>query len=184
MPNYRRWRQEGGIVFLTVVTYGREGLFRDAAARRHLKAALGQVRAVRPWRMDGIVLLPDHLHMLWRLPEGDADYSTRVGEMKKTFTRAFLSDGGSERRVTGSQWRLGRRGVWQPRFWEHVIRDARDFRKHLDYIHINPVKHGLATRPWDWPWSTFRRYVAGGWYERQWSGPDDLATNVEYLWME
>lgn len=84
--------------------------------------------------------------------------------------------------VTDSQRRLRRRGIWQVRFWEHIIRDARDFKMHLDYIHLNPVKHGLASRPADWPWSSFHRYVKAGEYEADWLGRADLPENVEYFW--
>jgi putative transposase len=140
--------------------------------------------ADRPWEMTAVVLLPDHLHLIWRLPCGDVDYSTRVSLLKKRFTLAYLAAGGDEAAVPTGQCRHRLRGVWQRRFWEHVIRTAKDFRMHLDYIHLSPVKHGLAARPSEWPWSSFHRYVRRGWYEPGWCGRRDLPGNVEYLWPE
>ncbi len=171
-------------MFLTVVTAGRQPIFADEKARRLLHEALERTARERPWEMEGIVLLPDHLHMLWRLPEGDPDYSTRMAVMKKRFTRAYLAGGGGEANVPDGQRRHRLRGVWQRRFWEHTIRDGRDFRVHLDYIHVNPVKHGLVERPVDWPWSSFHRYLGQGWYEPNWCGRVELPGAVEYVWAE
>ncbi len=128
------------------------------------------------------MLLPDHWHALWRLPEGDTDYSTRVRRIKKIFTRAWLACGEREQAVTASQRRLRRRGIWQARFWEHTIRDAADFKMHLDYIHMNPVNHGLVARPADWPFSSFYRWAAMGEYEADWAGRIGLPLSVEYCW--
>ena len=182
MPNYRRWRREGGCFFLTVVTCGREPLFRGAQARTLLREAMDAVCRERPWKTEATVVLPEHWHALWRLPEGDTDYSTRVRRVKKLFTRTWLAAGGRERPVTASQRRLRRRGIWQARFWEHTIRDAADFKMHLDYVHMNPVRHGLVARPGDWAFSSFRRWVAMGEYEADWMGRTDLPDNVEYSW--
>ena len=118
------------------------------------------------------------------MPEGDLDYSSRVSGFKKRFTRAYLAAGGTEGVPPGGQRRHRLRGVWQRRFWEHTIRDARDFRMHLDYIHANPVKHGLVEWPRDWPWSTFHRYVRQGWYDVDWRGRIDLPGSVECLWAD
>ena len=184
MPNYRRKRQPGSIVFLTVVTYRRRRLFHHAPWRALLRQAMDAARTGRPFELTGIVLLPDHVHMLWRLPPGDADFSTRVSQMKRVFTRSYLASGGKDGAGTPSRQRQRIRGVWEKRFWEHTIRDARDLRMHLDYIHLNPVKHGLAARPGDWQWSSFARYVRMGWYEPDWLGRIDLPGNMRYLWMD
>ena len=182
MPGYRRWH--GPMVFLTLVAAERRPIFASPRARELLHGAMAATRAERPWEMVGIVLLPDHLHMLWGLGPDGGDYSTRVSVLKVRFTRAFLALGGKEGSVPGGQRRHRLRGVWQRRFWEHTIRDSRDFHKHLDYIHINPVKHGLAAKPKDWPWSSFHRYVEMGWYEPDWSGDCDLPGSAEYFWPE
>jgi putative transposase len=102
-----------------------------------------------------MVLLPDHLHSLWALPPGDARYSMRWAWTKKEFTKRWLAAGGRERPVSNSRRARHRREVWQPRFWEHTIRDEHDLERHFDYIHYNPVKHSLVTSPRHWPFSTF-----------------------------
>jgi putative transposase len=118
------------------------------------------------------------------MPEGDTDYSMRIAGWKRRFTRSWLASGGREGPLLPGEARQRCRGVWQRRFWEHTIRDAADFHRHVDYIHINPVKHELAQRPADWPWSTFHRYLRQGRYEPDWYGQVDLPGNVEYIWAE
>ena len=183
MPNYRR-NYAGSLFFFTLVTHGRRLIFNDHGARSLLRKAIERTRQDRPWDTEGIVLLPDHLHVLWHMQSGDTDYSGRIAAVKNRFTRAFLRSGGKEGCASAGQRRHRRRGVWQPRFWEHTIRDAKDFRLHLDYIHVNPVKHGLADRPVDWPWSSFHRYVKTGVYGPDWRGRAELPDSVEYFWPE
>lgn len=127
-----------------------------------------QIRDELVFETVAIVLLPDHLHAVWTLPQGDNDYSTRWKQIKDKFTQDWLAAGGSELPVTPSQKKRGHRGIWQRRFWEHTIRDEEDLENHVDYIHYNPVKHGHAKRPWDWPYSTFRKFVAQGHYPKDW----------------
>src|SRR5262249_2992610 len=115
-----------------------------------------------------IVLLPYHLHMVWSLPRGDSDYPTRIGAMKAAFSRAWLERGGVERPVTRDQARQRRRGIGQPRFLEHMIRDQQDLESHVNYIHYNPVKHGWASSPAEWPYSSFLRFVRRGDYPLDW----------------
>ena len=183
MPNYRR-KHEGNLYCFTLVTRGRRPLFADESARRLLRHAMDQTRRDHPWETVGMVLLPDHLHFLWELPKGDSAYSQRIATIKKRFTRAYLAAGGTEASIPTGQRRLRLRGVWQQRFWEHTIRDHRDLHMHLDYIHMNPVKHGLANRPADWPWSSFHRYIKEQWYEEDWSGRVELPGSVDYLCTE
>jgi putative transposase len=158
MSNYHRTHLPGGTYFFTVVTHDRAPLFINEERVEMLRAAFRKVMAVRPFQIDAIVVLPEHLHCIWRLPEGDADYSSRWREIKKAASRQIdpATDQRNERRV------------WQRRFWEHAIRDETDWRNHMDYIHYNPVKHGLANRPADWRWSSFRHAVRQGWYEASW----------------
>ena len=114
----------------------------------------------------------DHLHALWTLPEGDADFSTRWARVKRSFTLSWVREGGWEGTVSDSRRRDRRRdrrrGVWQRRFWEHVIRDQADRERHLNYIHYNPIKHGLAECAHAWPWSSFHRLVRCGAYDATW----------------
>ena len=174
MPSYRRWHV-GGAFFFTVVTHERRPIFASESARRMLRAAIGQAQGRLSFELPAIVLLPDHIHMIMRLPEGDGDFSRRISAMKRNFTEAYLRAEGSEGKPTPGRTRQRYRGVWQKRFYEHAIRDYRDFKRHLDYIHVNPVKHGLAEWPRDWPWSSFHRYVNRGEYDEQWCGHVDLA---------
>jgi putative transposase len=166
MSTYRRIYIPGGMYFFTVVTHDRAPYFADTANVAHLRAAFRQVKAARPFELAAVAILPDHLHCLWRLPEGDDDYSSRWREIKKA----------ASRRIVPSADDRHERPVWQRRFWEHAIRDEADWRAHMDYIHYNPVKHGLATRPADWPWSSFNRAVAHGWYEPNWgeTAPENI----------
>jgi len=183
MSNYRR-KHQGSLYFFTIVTHNRQPLFARESARRLLSTAIERTQQDRPWKIEAMVLLPEHLHALWRLPPDDTDYSGRIAAMKKRFTRAYLAACGVEEPIAPGQRRHRRRGVWQPRFWEHTIRDAKDFHLHVDYIHANPVKHGLVDYPRDWPHSSFHRYVEKGWYEPDWCGRTDLPGNVEYIWLE
>ncbi|RIK76466.1 MAG: transposase [Planctomycetota bacterium] len=168
MSEYRRYFVPGGSYFFTVVTFGRQPILCGDTARALLRACIEGERIRRPFWLDAIVLLPDHLHAIWSLPGGDADYSSRWADIKAAFTQRWLRLGGNERSVTQPQRRDGRRGVWQRRFFEHTIRDEDDFQTHLDYIHFNPVKHGLAASAKEWPYSTFHRYVEMGVYDAAW----------------
>ena len=168
MPDFRRFFAPGGTFFFTVVTYGRRPLFRAPVARRLLRDAIAQTKRLRPFDMPGIVLLPDHLHCLWTLPSADSDFSTRWRKIKEAFTRAYIRAGGCEIPISAGQRRKGLRAVWQQRFWEHTIRDEEDFGRHLDYIHYNPVKHGVARCAHEWAFSSFHRWVREGIYEADW----------------
>ena len=168
MPDYRRAYAPGGMFFFTVVTEGRARFLCQARARRCLKRAFAETRERWPFRIEAIVLLPDHLHTIWSLPEGNTDYSIRWAVLKKTFTNEWLADHGCEQAVSRSRKRNRRRGVWQRRFWEHMIRDPDDFERHCDYIHYNPVHHELAPCPHAWPHSSFERFVRQGHYSDNW----------------
>jgi putative transposase len=177
MSWYRRWRQPGGLYFFTVVSYGRRPILTSKAGRRELRGAIVQTRGERPWEIVATVLLPDHLHCLWRLPPGDDDYPTRWRLLKSRFTRALLAAGYAEPRAGVSRRRRQEHAVWQRRGWEHMFRDETDWKNHLDYIHYNPVKHGLVAAPRLWPYSTFAKYVQWGEYEPDWGNtqPENLA---------
>jgi putative transposase len=136
---------------------------------QHIESLRSAVRAVRrthPFRIHGWVVLPDHLHCVIELPPGDADFSTRWRLIKAGFSRRLPT---TERRSAVRVAR-GERGVWQRRYWEHLIRDDHDFAAHMDYVHFNPVKHGHVGRVIDWPYSTFHARVADGIYPTDWAG--------------
>lgn len=168
MPDYLRNFIPGGTYFFTVVTYGRYRFIESELARTLLRTAWQAIQSEMPFTNVASVLLPEHFHCLWALPRGDSNFSLRLKKLKDSFTSSWLEAGGYEVPVTPSQKKHGNRGIWQRRFWEHTIRDVDDLENHFDYIHYNPVKHGLVTRPLDWPHSTFHRYVASGHYSQDW----------------
>jgi len=131
-----------------------------------LRTVVKTVKARHPFQIDAMVVLPDHLHALWTLPEGDGDYPTRWMLIKTGFSRQMPK---GERR-SESRRAKGERGIGQRRYWKHLIRDDRDYARHADYIHYNPVKHGYVKRVVDWPYSTFHREVKRGIYPRDWTG--------------
>jgi putative transposase len=168
VSDFRRYFVPGGTYFFTLVTANRAPLFSAAQARATLGTVMRDECHRSPFVTVAIVLLPDHLHAIWTLPDGDDAYSRRWQAIKARFAMAWLGSAGQEQQVSPGYGRQRRRGVWQPRFMEHTIRDETDLHSHADYIHYNPVKHGYATRPLDWPWSTFRRYVRSGDYPEGW----------------
>jgi putative transposase len=168
VPMYRRAFVPGGTFFFTVVTEGRAEFLCEPLGRDCLRTAVRECRERWPFVIEAFVLLPDHLHTLWSLPPADADYSRRWAFLKKQFTKMWLDGGGAEQSRSESRQRNRRRGVWQRRFWEHVIRDDHDLRRHLDYIHYNPVKHARVSCPHFWPYSTFHRWVQREAYANDW----------------
>jgi len=165
MPNYLRPNISGARVFFTVALARRGD---DLLVRQVdlLRAAVIQVRRKMTFAIAAWVVLPDHLHAIWQLPEGDADYSTRWKGIKREFT---VSLGRSEPRSL-SKISKGEAGIWQRRFWDHHIRDEADFYAHLHYCWGNPVKHGLVERAVDWPYSSIHRDIRHGLVDPEWSG--------------
>ncbi|WP_028454107.1 REP-associated tyrosine transposase [Chitinilyticum litopenaei] len=170
MSRYRRSRLAGASYFFTVVTYRRQRILTDAAVRRALHDAIVRVRQRYPFVIDAWVLLPDHLHAIWTLPPGDADYALRWRWIKRLVTRAVAGDYARPDWRTASHCARREATLWQRRFWEHQIRDAADYAAHVDYVHFNPVKHGLVAAAADWPHSTFHRWLAAGAYPPDWGG--------------
>jgi putative transposase len=168
MPEYRRIDAPGATIFFTVVTDRRRPILASPVAVDLLRAAFRQTMQRDPFAIDAIVVLPDHVHTIWTLPDGDGCFARRWSAIKAGFTRAFLAAGGREAPQSRSRRVRGERGVWQRRFWDHVIRDDDDFGRHVDYIHYNPVKHGLVRCPHAWPHSSFHRHVREGTYPGDW----------------
>lgn len=164
---YRRLKIPGISYFFTAIAFRRQPIFRDEIAIEVLSDAILKVQSRRPFQIDAQVILPDHIHALWTLPEGDDDYSTRWRLIKEAFTRWHVAQHGEGQRSKSREGK-GEQAVWQRRFWEHAIRDDDDFDHHFDYIHFNPVKHGYVAAPKDWPHSTFRDWVAKGRYDIGW----------------
>jgi putative transposase len=166
MVRYRRNLVPGATFFFTVALADR----RSTALIRHisvLRLAFRKARSERPFYIDAIVILPDHLHAIFTLPEGDADFPHRWRRIKTVFTHGVLSTGETLCLRDGTG-----RSLWQRRFWEHTIRNDADFSRHVDYIHYNPTKHGLAPKPSDWPHSSLHRFIREGIVAPNWGGAD------------
>ena len=156
---------EGGTYFFTVNLLERDkSLLVDHIDL--LREVVSVVKKQRPFYIDAWVVLPDHMHAVWTLPEGDADYSSRWRDIKKRFSKALPKT----EQLSSVRKRKGERGIWQRRFWEHTIKNERDFRHHVDYVHVNPLKHGLVASVKDWPYSSFHRAVRQGIYDVDWCG--------------
>ena len=168
MRTYVRARVPGGTYFFTVNLAERRGNRLLVDRIDLLRQAFAQTMRERPFRMPAVVVLPDHMHCLWQLPHGDDDFSTRWRLIKSRFSRALPK---LERRTES---RVGKRerGIWQRRYWEHLIRDDADLLRHVDYIHYNPVKHGYVSEPRLWPFSSFRKWVEKGRYPADWGASD------------
>jgi putative transposase len=164
MTDYRRAYAPGATWFFTVNLAERQGNHLLVERIDSLRAAFNYVKQRHPFRMDAAVILPDHLHCIWTLPTGNADFSIRWNLLKGHFSRAI--DKGEE--ISISRTKRRERGLWQRRFWEHLIRDESDLNKHIDYIHWNPVKHGWVEQIADWPHSSFHKFVALGIYPENW----------------
>jgi putative transposase len=160
---YRRLRIEGATYFFTVVTAFRKPLFNDVANSNLLLSVFERVRNRHPLHIEAQVILPDHLHPMWSLPDDDTNYPMRWRSIKEAFTREYVKRHG---------WPPGK-AIWQKRYWEHMIENDEDFNAHLDYIHLNPVHHGHTDAAGDWPNSTFHHWVDLGVYEPHW-GSDAL----------
>ena len=134
-----------------------------------LRQVLRDVQGRHPFHMDAVVVLPDHIHAIWTLPPGDADFPTRWMLVKSAFSRRYAQTNDVAAPGT-SRLRRRERAIWQRRFWEHQIRDERDFASHVDYIHYNPVKHGWVSRPIDWPHSTLHGCIEREMATADWGG--------------
>jgi putative transposase len=164
MPQYRRAKISGFTFFFTVVLADRSSALLVEQIDR-LRRVYRFARERRPFETIAICVLPDHLHAIWSLPEGDADFSTRWSLIKSGFSRGLEDEPRSSSKIVKRE-----KGIWQRRFWEHAIRDDTDLERHVDYIHFNPVKHGHVTRVVDWPHSSFHQYVARGELTAGWGG--------------
>ena len=184
-PNTADQKLLAAHIFFTVVTYCRQPILTSEVMRHSLREGIIRAQRTLPFKIEAWVLLPDHLHCIWTLPEDDANFSSRWAIIKRHVskeaneihlvrethpTRLALSDSRLKRKETT---------IWQRRFWEHLIRDETDFRRHLDYIHWNPVKHGYVSLAADWSFSTFHRFAKDGIYPKDWGG-DVAADKVNF----
>jgi putative transposase len=167
MVKYRRYYLPGGTYFFTVTLRNRKSDWLTKYVKQ-LGDAMRRVQAIHPYKILAIVVLPDHLHTLWELPEGDSNFSLRWRLIKIQFAENIKAKG-----VKIIKNYRGENILWQRRFWEHAIRDEKDYQQHVDYIHYNPVKHGLAERVSDRPYSSSHRYVSEDMLPSNWCYPND-----------
>lgn len=167
MSEYRRAYQQQGCYFFTVVTYNREKILLEPDNVVRLRRSFSHVMKKLPFKMDAVVILPDHLHCIWRLPPDDDDFSTRWRLIKRYFSIG----------IDASLTKRSEKKVWQRRFWEHLLRNEKDWQRHMDYIHYNPVKHGYVQNPGDWPYGSFQRAVKHGLYPSDWGTAEPLSIN-------
>lgn len=165
MSNYHRAR-DGRLYFFTLTTEQRRPLLTQPELRSALRQAIEQVRQRYPFVIHAWVLLPEHLHCIWELSDDDGDYGRRWSMIKRHTSQQLALPTS----VSLSRHLRRESGLWQRRFWEHQIRDQQDYQRHLDYVHWNPVKHGLVRQVVDWPWSSFHRLVRLGLYPADWGG--------------
>ena len=168
MPNYRRAFVSGGCRFFTVNLLER----RNTLLVDHIDAlrdALEKTRRRFPFTIDAVVILPEHIHTVWTLPTDDADFSVRWRLIKSRFAQSLPR----QEHLSDVRRARGERGIWQRRFWEHLIRDEADYARHVEYCYINPVKHGLVARVRDWPHSSCHRDVRAGIFPDDWAGDAD-----------
>ncbi len=166
MSNYRRAFIPGGTYFFTVNLLQRHKNNLLIRQINLLRDTVRQVRTRHPFQIDAWVVLPDHLHCVWTLPPDDSNFSLRWRLIKSGFSRSLPK---TERR-SEIRKAAGERGIWQRHYREHVIRDDSDFQRHVDYVYVNPLKHGYVKRVSDWPDSTFHQYVKQGIYPLTWCG--------------
>lgn len=173
---YRRDYTDNSTYFFTVVTFGRKSILWLPKNIEILRTAFFEEMKRRPFFIDAIVVMPDHIHAVWTLPENDGDYSTRWRNIKSLFTRRIEADNRPE--ISQARWRKKEQAIWQRRFWEHRIRNEKDFENHVNYIHYNPVKHGYVKNPSDWQYSSIHRYIKRGIIDAAWgcgkNTPDSL----------
>jgi len=167
MPSYRRTLIKGASYFFTLVSFQRQPILCDKPIREALRNAIKLTQKKYPFNIDAWILMPDHLHCIWTLPEKDSDYSVRWNQIKRRVSieckqykkQSLMNTSKSKHREST---------IWQRRFWEHQIRDDADYKRHFDYIHFNPVKHGLVNSPNQWEYSTFHKAVKDNVYDKNW----------------
>jgi len=166
MPEYRRVYVPGGTYFFTVVTYQHRKIFHDPQACELLKVIWSKVIKNFPFTTNTFCLLPDHFHCVITLPQNDTNFSIRLREIKRLFSVSFHDEKNNS--LNCSRQKRSEKNIWQRRFWDHLIRNEKDFNNHIEYTHFNPVKHGYVNQVKDWEYSSFHKYVKSGWIDPNW----------------
>ena len=181
MPEYRRVKTSGGTYFFTLVTHLRRPILTNEIVRLALREGIQRARQTMPFKIEAWVLLPDHLHAVWTLPPEDNRYASRWAIIKRQVSNHCGRQFSNGEPVSDSKQKRKESGIRQRRFWEHQIRDDLDFKRHMDYLHWNPVKHGKVRQVADWPFSSFHRLAAAGIYPPDWgSDPVDVGEAIDF----
>ncbi|MDW5415615.1 transposase [Iodobacter sp. CM08] len=180
MPYYRRSKISGATYFFTVVTEHRQRILTNPDIRAALRLAITKTRATQPFQIDAWVLLPDHLHCIWTLPETDNNFSNRWRSIKREVSVICGQHYLKPNLLSMRRIKKNNSTLWQPRFWEHLIRNEQDYENHMNYLHFNPVKHGLVNKVADWPWSSFHRMVSQHIYPEDWGSKNDINIVIPY----
>ena len=175
MTQYRRIYMPGASWFFTVNLAHKQGNYLLVEQIDLLREAFKYVKKRHPFYMDAVVVMPNHLHCIWTLPEGDADYSLRWRLLKAFFSRGIPKD----EVISNSREKRRERGIWQRRFWTHLLTDQEDYNQHFDYIHWNPVKHGWVKKVHEWEYSSFHRAVEDGLYSLEWGHSGEFVIDVD-----
>ncbi|MFC1748622.1 transposase [Pseudomonadota bacterium] len=174
MVRYRRSQTLGASYFFTVNLHDRSQRYLTDHIN-HLRHAISTVHKQHPFEIIAIVVLPEHLHTIFKLPEGDHHYPKRWQAIKSRFTRALVKEGAPLRKNLKGEYNL-----WQRRYWEHQIRDEEGMQRHIDYIHYNPIKHGHVSQVKNWPHSSFHRYVQKEVLNENWGGQVFIDDDINY----
>lgn len=184
MPRYIRSSAQGGVYFFTLVAYNRRRIFCNADFLQAFKQSIKHIQHQNPFEVLAWVQMPDHLHCIWKMPNDDADYGMRWSQIKRLTTQSCPQYHLPHDKLSASKIKRNEKGIWQRRFYEHKIRNEQDLIMHMDYLHYNPVKHGLVDNVADWQYSSFHRLVGEGRYPADWGSseikfPDSFAMNLE-----
>jgi len=175
---YRRTDIPGASYFFTLVTEQRQNLFIHDENIELLRESFRQIKQKRPFIIEAAVIMPDHLHCIWTLPDNDADYSTRWRLIKAWFTKHC--DQKYKLPRNNARMKKQQQAIWQHRYWEYCLKDEEDFERHVDYIHYNPVKHHYVESPPQWKHSSIHRYIKEDILPRDWAGSDIIIPDIDY----
>jgi putative transposase len=183
MPDYRRVKLKGATYFFTLVVYQRQHIFSSPKPISLLTESIDRIKTYHPFNIEAYCILPDHIHFIWSLAEDDNNYSMRIAQIKRRFSKQFAEIFDLPKDISESRQKRKELTIWQRRFWEHWIRDENDLNRHIDYIHYNPVKHGLVSSVQDWKYSSFHEFVEMGYYNLEW-GEDTQIDQEKYQFGE
>ena len=172
---YRRANIKGGTYFFTINLANRKKtLLTDEFDK--LRSSFNHVKRYHPFLLDAMVVLPDHLHFMMTLPENDNDFATRLMLIKSGFSRQITCN----EKISLSRKSKRERGIWQRRYWEHLIRDENDFATHINYIHYNPIKHGFVDKASDWQFSTIHKFIKNGIKPTNWGSNSSFTSDSSF----